>query len=149
MTKPDQKKEWERLFNGLAEYVSETDAEELLEDAKQDDPDLDARLENLDFLLQRTLLLARKTKLQDARESYIKALDSIKAAAKTLPIKIAEKRDLLLRIFDLNPTLGNQLLTVHHRHFEELTDDDIDTLLQQLEALGVLADPHQKNSTSE
>ncbi len=77
-------------------------------------------------------------KLQAAREAY-KTRTGAQRKQFALPSTPEGRREQLLAILASKPQM-QAMLTVQHRDFESLTDDDIQSALEELSELGVFDD---------
>lgn len=128
--------EMRAFFSALAESVAEAPAQEILDEAAGTD-DSSAVGEQVRALLMARVKQHRRERLDAARQTYERERSNQSAVLRKLPESAGERKRLLERVFAQIPSLG-ELLTVQHRDFKALDDEDITLILQQLENLGVL-----------
>lgn len=141
MTKP--KSDVERLaavMNSLAERAVSASDKEILDDAAAAGVDVKAEATRIRSTLADGVLRAKKQRLQDADAQHKRSVAALDQRVARLPSTPAAKRALLDRVVSRRPETRQQLLTLQHREFEEFTNDDVDSALRQLGALGLLDD---------
>ena len=141
MTKP--KSDAERLaavMNSLAERAMSASDKEILDDAAAAGIDIKAEATRIRSVLADGVLRAKKQRLQDADAQHKRSVAALDQRVARLPSTPAAKRALLDRVVSRRPETRQQLLTLQHREFEEFTNDDVDSALRQLGALGLLDD---------
>jgi hypothetical protein len=87
----------------------------------------------------KTLLTIKNYKqrhLRAAQQQYENELIASKQRESKLPTSAEDRRALLRLVCRQNPELG--VLTLRHRNFEELTEIDITSSLEELQELGAL-----------
>jgi hypothetical protein len=133
VAKPDQYEEQYRLLmNALGESVLEMS-------------DKDVKDEFGSAPLPRTLEIFRaaaksysQEKLRAARAQYEQASNAIHAHSFELPPSATERRALLDALLASQLTQGLGTLTAQFRELTAVSDSDVESILKQLEALGVL-----------
>jgi len=81
----------------------------------------------------------RQRRLRSAQEEYEREAFASQQRQAALPDTAEERRLLLSLVCQQRPEIGNAL-TLRHRHFEELTDADVESSLEELQELGTLDD---------
>lgn len=133
----DAELELVRVIDGIAESLLTASDEEILEEARQagEDPEAIARE-------QRSLLLSivrkhRKEKLAKARRDYEEQTSRMRDQTYDLPGTAEARLDLLIAALNSQPGL-EAALTLQHREFRKISDEDVQSYLRQLDELGVL-----------
>ena len=88
-------------------------------------------------LLQNTMKKFRQRALVAAREEHEREQARFAAIKCELPKNPKERRQLLDALIAQHQQAG-QVLTAQHRDFAEMTDEDVESWLQQFGALGLL-----------
>jgi hypothetical protein len=135
----DYRKESEGILDGLAESIEAATPEELLEDTRLGDEDPVTVARHVEETLLNAVKKFEQKKLEAARQAY--QLNAISRAPKNccLPDTPHERRRRLLAVFQSRPRLG-EVLTIQHRSFEDLSDEDVQSALEELAELGFLDD---------
>jgi hypothetical protein len=92
----------------------------------------------------RTVKNYRQRHLNAAQEEYERQAHASQQRRADLPTSPEERRQLLNLVCSRQPEIGSMLLTLRHRDFEELTDADVESSLEELWELGALSDPPQR-----
>jgi len=71
-----------------------------------------------------------------ARAGYETHIAELSSASVSIPDDPSEQRQLVLSVFATEPGLRDAMLTVQHREFEELDDEEVARILRQLVNLG-------------
>ncbi len=135
----DYRRELEGILDGLAESIESATPEELLEDARLGGEDPGAIARHVQETLLNAVKKFEQKKLEAARQAY--QLNANNSAPKNycLPDAPHERRQRLFAIFQSRPRLG-EVLTIQHRSFDDLSDEDVQTALEELAELGFLDD---------
>ncbi len=102
------------------------------------DGDQSERAENVRQLLLGAVKEHRQRALNRALEVYRDEVRLYQSRHFQPPTKAAERRELLGTILQRFGEGERSFLTLQHREFKNLSDADVESLLKQLEALGVL-----------
>lgn len=148
----EYRKELRHLMNSLAESVAEASDEEILEEVRAAGEDPSSEAERLREILMRAVSAHKRETLREARDSYEREAARIRHGSDTLRQSIEEKRKLLASIFVARPQL-QVAFTMQFRDdegtkAEELSEEEVDSYLRQLQDLGVL-DEFQEGSRDE
>jgi hypothetical protein len=145
MTDPKRNPELElqNLLAGLAESIAELPYEELIAEMREAGEDPVRAAEEVREALRSTLKRHRQRNLRQAKEQYRATVETLSNRKYELPKGMAEKREILGDILALRPELG--ALTAQWRDLRSIPDTDIDGILEQLGALGVLDDRSPKS----
>ncbi|HTR52429.1 MAG TPA: hypothetical protein VMJ10_17065 [Kofleriaceae bacterium] len=138
-----QRSDPERLaavMNALAERAAGATDQEIRDDAEAAGVDLRAQGARVRAALADAVLRAKKQRLLDAAEQHKRAVAALGQRTARLPVAPATRRALVARVIARRPETRQQVLTLQHREFEEFTDRDVDSVLPQLAALGLLDD---------
>lgn len=132
-------KELQTLMAGMVESILSASDEEILQEAKEQglDPDKTAA-ETKDTLLAAVVKESKLRRLREARRQYERNVAALSNRKVTLPATPAERRTLLAAVFARNATIQAGILTAQHRELKEMTDADVERLLLELAALGLL-----------
>lgn len=132
----------ERFYAALAEDESSA-VDDLLPVARADVTDFAERLRALMLGSVKRVKLERRAK---AEQEHRESLEKLHAAKLLLPSTAAQRRVLLERTLQRRPDVRE--ITLQHREFKELSDDDIERLLRKLHHLGALDDDNGDQSPS-
>ena len=124
------------LQKALSESVLSTPDEQLLEEVKEEGLDPTVVAEETRALLMNTVKRFKQRALFAAKEEHRQKAAQIAARRFRLPESAAEKRQLLDAVIAQHQQAGSMLIA--HRDFTEMTDDDVESWLQQFGALGLL-----------
>ncbi|MCX6543521.1 MAG: hypothetical protein NTV05_03805 [Acidobacteria bacterium] len=125
------------LHDALAESVLCSSDEELIEEVREEGLNPDAVAEDMRALLFRTLKTFQQRALVAAREQHREKAARLAAKSFRLPTSPAERRQLLDAVIAQHQQAG-RMLTAQHRDFNEMTDEDVESWLQQFGHLGLL-----------
>jgi hypothetical protein len=81
-----------------------------------------------------------QAKLHAAQAQFEEASKSIRARKFEMPRTAAERRTLLDAVLASQQSFGQGALTAQFRELKSVSDSDVESTLQQLEALGVLSE---------
>lgn len=133
------KDDGERLHafaNAMADSVEAASDEELLADARSAGVDPNQTKSHVQQLLRGVVKVSKQRRLEQAHAEYEASVAAFRTAAKKIPVLPKEQRALLTHVFQTHPQIRS--VTLQHREFSELTDSDVQSLLAQLEQLGML-----------
>jgi hypothetical protein len=122
---------------GLADSVLSASDDELVEEVRDEGLDPHIVAEETRALLLKTVKDFKQRALASAREQHRQRAARLAAQQYQLPASPAERRQLLDAVIAQHQQMGRMLIA-QHRNFEELTDDDVESWLQQFGALGLL-----------
>jgi len=127
------------ILEGLAESVAREDPEELLEEARATGQNPESIAERLKKTVLDVLKTFEQRKLEAAREAY--RLHSTRGQKKNGYIAATPegRKQQLSTILEGNPEIA-AVLTTQHREFESLSDEDVESALEDLAELGFLND---------
>lgn len=131
-------KELQALMAGMVESVLSASDEEILNEAREDGRGPDKDLIHTKDTLLAAVKESKIRKLREARQRYDYSVAAISTTKVTLPATPLERRSLLAAVFAHNASLQANVLTAQHRDLKEMTDADVERLLQELASLGLL-----------
>ncbi len=134
MSKQDQLR---ALRKSLADSVRSASDDELIDEVRDEGLDPDAVAEETRALLLKTVKDFKQRALVVAREQHRQKAARLAAQRYQLPASTEERRQLLDAVIAQHQQMGRMLIA-QHRDFKELTDDDVESWLQQFGALGLL-----------
>lgn len=140
MTEPkDVLDELCNVMDTVSEPVLLMSDEEVLAEAVASGEDPEQSAANVKALLQNAVKEYRQRRLRSAQEEYEREAFASQRRQATLPNSAAERRILLNLVCTQKPDIGNAL-TLRYRNFDELTDADVESSLEELQELGALDD---------
>jgi DNA anti-recombination protein RmuC len=125
------------VLDALGDYIQGATDDDLRAQANESGEDLAAINEDVKLIFYARLRASRRQRRDDLRTTYRTRADSRPARGSRLPRTFDEKRALLGAILASRPQF-DQMLTTQHRKFSELTEEDLDSYLEELAELGVL-----------
>jgi Glu-tRNA(Gln) amidotransferase subunit E-like FAD-binding protein len=135
----DPRRPLDGILDGLAESVAHEDSDELLEEAQ-------AAGESPEFIAQKLKAIAfvalkkfEQRKLEAAREAYYLRTANAPENKESIASTPDERKRQLFAILESNPDIG-KVLTAQHRGLENLSDEDVQSALEDLAELGFLGD---------
>lgn len=141
MTKPrDYELELARLEEELVDDIVSMSDEELLAEAKKDGVDVVALGKQGRELISNAILMAGKAKLAAAKAA-VKAA-SERPALRVIQGSMQEKQKIIQAVM-ARQAEGPERLTLAARNANELTENDVDLILQNLIKLGLLNEDGQ------
>lgn len=136
MAKPkDDGERLAALADALAESVADASDEVLMQEAKEAGRDSVKTQSHVQQLLRGSVLAFKRQRLVQADAEHKKAVAAIGARPVSLPKDAAARRLLLNSVFARHPQLEQ---TLQFRELDELTDEDLESMLLKLSYLGVL-----------
>lgn len=127
----------ERLADALAEDVLNASDEDILAEADEDHGDAAAQANALRALAGRTMLESAKAKMQAAKEAVRAAKSG--GSSNVIDLPLARKQALFDELIAGDPQLREKL-TRAARKQDELTERDVDSVLEALRDLGLIDD---------
>lgn len=126
------------IMNHLADSVLDMSDEQVVAEEREKGNDPIGKAESVRHALRQASKKHRMRKLQLAERTYQEQVAKIKKSEYELPLSSIKRRELLAGIFAARPDVQSVMLTAQHRSFDQLTENDIESLLRQLADLGVL-----------
>lgn len=140
----DYKKELLAVMFSLADSIENATDSEVIEEVKQSGQNSEVIAQDVRNVLLDSVKAFRKRKLIDAKERYKMNVIKIETGTFDLPATSQERRELLFKVVNDNPYMAKGLLTAQYREFKDLSDDDVESMLKQLQQLGALKIPDDK-----
>jgi hypothetical protein len=125
------------LFEALADSVEGLSDEEVLAECREDGRSPEDVAKRTRAVLQNAVKGFRQRALIAAKEKHLESAAKIAAKKFRLPDSLTERRALLDAVIAQHQQAG-KLLTAQHRDFSEMTDEDVESWLQQFGHLGLL-----------
>ena len=134
-----QEEKLHSLFEALADSVENLSDEELLAEVHDDGQNSDDITQQMRMVVRNTVKIFKQRALIAAKEQHQREEAHLAAAAFTLPATSAERWELLRQIIAQQQQAGRMVIA-QNRDFKEMTDDDVESWLQQFGALGLMVD---------
>ncbi|MGA8644183.1 hypothetical protein [Candidatus Binatus sp.] len=131
----DQEK-LDALIDALDDSILEASDEDLLEELRMRGVDPDAEAARLKTMMLGTVKAFRQRALEAARAAYSSQIKKMEKKPYSLP-KTPKERRQLFSLFTQQPQFA-EFVTAQYRDLENLTDNDIETYLEDLAELGIL-----------
>ena len=135
MPRKPHNQRWQRILDGLAEYIESAEAEEILEEGRLENRDPGQIAEHVRGVLKGAVRAHQQQERARAREGYEHEVVALNQQKIELPEDPATRRHWLAAVFQQQPTL-----TLQNRDFNELTDEDVEIHLRNAVMLGCLKD---------
>ena len=126
----------EAMFDALAESICNESDDELLEDLRQEGVDPEAEANRLKDMMLDTLKAFQQRGLVSAQEGYRRRVEQLEGKKYPIPESRQERRSLFSLILQQPQYAG--LVTSQYRDLKDLSDEDIETGLEDLAELGIL-----------
>jgi hypothetical protein len=133
----DDKKELVRLAEALIQNVVTQSDDDIIAEAAEDYGDANATAERMRALVTAAANRAGRLKLEAARAALQGA--RLRTSAQVMEGSFEDKKRLLLQLIAKNKAVA-QRLTLAARNADDLTESDLDSMLEDLRDLG-LFDP--------
>jgi hypothetical protein len=131
MPSPDEAR---RFWTALAEDVASTPKDEIMAELREEGEDPSELASAVRQLLRDAVKEVRQQPLREARQRHAAALKKLFDQTLRLPADMLKKRAILTELFARRP----DLVTAQFRDLEGVSDSDIDGMLRQMAALGIL-----------
>lgn len=132
------KDQLDALADALSQSILDETNEETLQEAQLAGVDPDAEAARLKALMLGAVKKFQQRKLHEARAGYAADLARIQRRVYAkIPPTPEERLDLFTLVVARQPQYA-EMYTTQHRELKDLTDEDIQSYLEDLEALGVL-----------
>ena len=128
------------VMDALAEKVESMSDREVLDDAAAEGIDVTAEGARVRGLLLGAVLSAKKERLAEAMAAHKKNVASLTHRAVRIPADPSDRRALLMQSLERRPQMKAAIVTLQHRDFASFSDADVESILKQLDALGLLDD---------
>ena len=127
------------LYEEIAESVAEAPDAEIVEECKAEGESVEQVADHMRDVLRSAWKGFQQRSLREAREKYQRTTSALKATPIQLPVTAAERRQMFTGVLARRPEVGK---TIHmqFRDFNQMSDEDVETCLQQFAQLGLLSD---------
>ena len=126
--------ETQRFWTALADAAEDTPDQELMDELREAGEDPAAFAARVRAVLLNAIRQWRQAPLREARARRADVLKALAERTSALPTDMLKKRAILAEVFARRP----ELLTAQFRDLDSVPDKDVDGMLTQLAALGVL-----------
>ncbi len=133
----DPRRPLDGILDGLAESVASEDPEELLAEARAAGQNPESTAQRFKNIASAALKKFEQRKLEAAREAYRIRSGERPVNNDSVANTPEERKRQLSSLLESNPDVG-AVLTAQHREFGNLTDEDIESTLEDLAELGLL-----------
>jgi hypothetical protein len=96
-----------------------------------------------DKIFSKELALFRRNKLNEAKSAYTQAIEGSANFVKKTLLSAKEKHELIMRTLEVHSDVPAQI-TMAFREKREISESDMDSLLDDLADLGLLENPDEK-----
>ena len=141
----DYERELSLVMTAIAESVAQTPADVLWVECREDGIDTEAIARHTKTILAEAVKRQSQQKLRRARSEYETHVAAMQHRVYSIPESIQKQRELLASVFSMKPELQG-VLTAAARDFQQLTDNDVELTLKQLQELGALDDLFPKDN---
>ena len=146
--KLDEAQQLENVLDALALSIEHDSDEEVLEDERLAGSSPAETLTSVQQTLAEALAEHQAEQRQRLRSHYEREVSSQKPSRPRSFGSLAEKVAFLTQVFTQRPQLQG-MLTAQHRNFDNLTEKDVDSYLDDLAALGLLGQPDARHDSDE
>lgn len=123
-----------RFWTAFADAAEDTPPQELLEELREAGEDPAELAERVRVILLNAIKQWSQAPLREAQARHAEALRKLAERTFSLPADMLKKRAILAEVFARRP----ELLTALFRDLDRVPDKDVDGMLSQLAALGLL-----------
>ena len=126
----------EAMVDALAESICNESDDELLEDLRQEGVDPEAEANRLKDMMLDTLKAFQQRGLVSAQEGYRRRVEQLEKKKYPIPENRQAQRSLFSFVLQQPQYAG--LVTAQYRDLKDLSDEDLETCLEDLAELGIL-----------
>ena len=126
----------EAMFEALAESICNAGDGELLEDLRQEGVDPEAEANRLKGMMLDTLKAFQQRRLVSAQKGYRRRVEQLEKKKHPIPGNRQAQRSLFSLVLQQPRYAG--LVTAQYRDLKDLSEEDIETCLEDLAELGIL-----------
>lgn len=134
----DPRVQLENILDALADSILEAPSDEILGEVRAEGLDPESLAADVRKGLLSVVSDFRRRRLQAARRAYEEQRRLLEEKHFSLPESPTERRTLLASVLARQTASGLGSLTAQYRDLQEMTDDDVRSLLLQLAELGAL-----------
>ena len=124
------------MVDALAESICNESDDELLEDLRQEGVDPEAEANRLKDMMLDTLKAFQQRGLVSAQEGYRRRVEQLEKKKYPIPENRQAQRSLFSFVLQQPQYAG--LVTAQYRDLKDLSDEDLETCLEDLAELGIL-----------
>ncbi len=124
------------LIDALGNSVLEESDDEILEEMRAEGVDMRVESARMKAMMLATVKAFRQRALDAARAAYKSQIEQMEGKRYFIP-KTAPERRKLFALFTQQPQFA-EFVTAQYRNLEDVTDNDIETYLEDLAELGIL-----------
>ena len=146
--KLDEAQQLENVLDALAHSIEHDSDEEILEDERLAGSSPAETLTSVQQTLAEALAEHQAEQRQRLRSHYEAEVSTQKPSRSRSFGSLAEKVAFLTQVFTQQPQLQG-MLTAQHRDFDNLTEQDVDSYLDDLAALRLLDEPDSRPDSDE
>ncbi len=139
VTKGWTREQSERVLEELAASIEAAEGAEVAADLKDGGYDLNEIESRMRAAALSGIKAFKQKGLHRARERYQVSSSQIERRTQKLIGSSADRRRRFFHALEVNPGIRSSL-TVQHRDFSQMTEEDIDSALEEMEILGVLGE---------
>jgi hypothetical protein len=133
----DAEKNLDSILEGMLNSIEDASPEDVAQELRANGEDLNAIGAEVKDSLLAAVKRFEQRRLTAAREAYKSRIET--QSRYVLPATPKAQREQLLAIMSAKPQMA-AMLTAQHRNFENLSDEDIKSALEELAELGVFED---------
>jgi FMN phosphatase YigB (HAD superfamily) len=147
------KKQWtieqaENFLDQISDSIGAASPGEIEEDVLSSGEDVEALAAQTRAALLAGVKKFQQQKLHHARQRYKESSQRIESRERRIAPSVEARRFQFFDLLKANPGIQSAL-TMQHRDLGSLTDGDIESALEELDALGAIEDLGEKNNESE
>jgi uncharacterized damage-inducible protein DinB len=126
------------LYEEIAESVAEAPDAEIVEECKAEGESVEHVANHMRDVLRGAWKGFQQQSLREAREKYQLTTLALKTTSIHLPVTAVARRQMFTNVLARRPEVGK---TIHmqFRDFDQISDEDVETCLQQFAQLGLLS----------
>jgi hypothetical protein len=127
----------EHVFGQIADSIEAASPEEIEEDVLSSGEDAEALAAQTKTALLAGVKKFQQRRLHHARQRYEESSQRIESRTRRIALNAEARRSQFFALLKTNPSIQSAL-TIQHRDLSSLTDGDIESALEELDALGAL-----------
>ena len=127
------------LLDDVEKSILEASDEEILQEARDDGENIETLVSDVSQIISNSINGSRKLKLRTAREAYERAVQSRQSGSNVIPDSASERRKMLKQLISAPNNIPAEI-TVVFREGQDLSDEDVESLLENLLELGLIHD---------
>ena len=127
------------FYDEIAESVAEAPDADVVEECSAEGESVEQVAHHMRDVLRTAWTGFQQRSLREAREKYQRTTSVLKATVIQLPVTPAERRQMFTGVLARRPDVG-KTIHIQFRDYDQMSDEDIETSLQQFNQLGLLSD---------